>query len=91
YVHGFRLWAATPGQSLMEVEIPQRLAFAETYLDGRLAPFIRVVDHWVKAIDNGSVTTLSLKEGVYSQMLMDLTHESHETRRWVEVDQHKYI
>ncbi|NEO17895.1 MULTISPECIES: Gfo/Idh/MocA family oxidoreductase [unclassified Moorena] len=90
YVHGFRLWAATAGQSLMEVEIPQRLAFAETYLDGRLAPFIRVVDYWVQAIDNGSVTTLSLKEGVYSQMLMDLTHESHETRRWVEVDKHKY-
>ncbi|HAG81008.1 MAG TPA: oxidoreductase [Cyanobacteria bacterium UBA12227] len=85
YVHGFHLWAAPAGKSLTEVEIPKRLAFSETYTDGRLAPFIRVVDEWVQGIDTGKDIIPSLKEGVYSQLLMDLTHQSNETNSWVEV------
>jgi predicted dehydrogenase len=85
YVHGFRLLAAEAGKPLTEVEIPKRLAFPEVYTDGRLAPFIRVVDQWVQGIDAGKVMTPSLREGVYSQLLMDLTHQSHETEQWVEV------
>jgi predicted dehydrogenase len=85
YVHGFRLWAAAAGQPLTEVEIPKRLAFPQTYTDGRIAPFIRVVDQWVQGIDRGEALTPSLQEGVYSQLLMDLTHESEATGCWVEV------
>ncbi|MBD1839106.1 Gfo/Idh/MocA family oxidoreductase [Coleofasciculus sp. FACHB-501] len=85
YVHGFRLWAAPAGKPLAEVEIPHRLAFPQTYTDGRLAPFIRVVDNWVQAIDAGKAIAPSLREGVYSQLLMDLAHESHQTGCWVDV------
>jgi predicted dehydrogenase len=85
YVHGFRLLAAPAGKPLAEVEIPKRLAFSQTYTDGRLAPFIRVVDQWVQGIDADKVMTPSLREGVYSQLLMDFTHQSNETGRWVEV------
>ncbi|HEY9741608.1 MAG TPA: Gfo/Idh/MocA family oxidoreductase [Coleofasciculaceae cyanobacterium] len=85
YVHGFNLLAAPAGKSLTAVEIPKRLAFSQTYTDGRLAPFIRVVDQWVQGIDAGKAVTPSLREGVYSQLLMDLTHQSHETASWVEV------
>ena len=85
YVHGFRLLAAQAGKPLAEVEIPKRLEFPQTYTDGRLAPFIRVVDQWVQGIDSGKVVTPSLGEGVYSQLLMDLTHQSNETGKWVEV------
>jgi len=85
YVHGFHLLAAPAGKSLTAVEIPKRLAFSQTYTDGRLAPFIRVVDQWVQGIDAGKAVMPSLREGVYSQLLMDLTHQSHETGRWVEV------
>ena len=85
YVHGFHLLAAPAGKSLTAVEIPKRLAFSQTYTDGRLAPFIRAVDQWVQGIDAGKAVTPSLREGVYSQLLMDLTHQSHETGRWVEV------
>ncbi len=85
YVHGFHLWAAPVGKSLTEVEIPQRLAFPEVYTDGRLAPFIRVIDQWVQGIDTGKAIVPSLREGVYSQLLMDLTHQSHEMKSWVEV------
>jgi predicted dehydrogenase len=85
YVHGFHLWAAQEGKSLAQVEIPQRLAFPQIYNDGRLAPFIRVVDQWVQGIDSGKVIMPSLREGVYSQLLMDLTHHSSEIGSWVQV------
>ncbi|WP_017302924.1 Gfo/Idh/MocA family protein [Spirulina subsalsa] len=85
YVHGFRLWYAPAGESLREQEIPQRLAFPQVFPDGRLAPVLRVIDHWVQCIDQGKVTAPSLKEGVYSQLLMDLTHESHARQAWIEV------
>lgn len=85
YVHGFKLWASQQGAPLVEVEIPARLAFPKIYTDGRLAPFVRVVDRWVQSIDQGTSLTPSLREGVYSQLLMDLTHQSNQTGGWVEV------
>jgi predicted dehydrogenase len=85
YVHGFRLWGSQQGESLTELEIPARLQFPQTYPDGRLAPFIRVVDRWVESIEQGQAYAPSLREGVYSQLLMDLTHRSHETAAWVDV------
>ncbi|EDX70898.1 Oxidoreductase family, NAD-binding Rossmann fold protein [Coleofasciculus chthonoplastes PCC 7420] len=85
YVHGFQLWAAPAGESLSEVDIPKRLAFPQVYPDGRLAPFIRVVDQWVQSIDADKHQSPSLAEGVYSQLLMDLTHQSHQENSWVDV------
>ena len=85
YVHGFRLLAASAGKNLSEVEIPNRLVFPKNYTDGRIAPFIRVVDNWVQGINLSIAQTPSLKEGVYSQLLMDLTHKSNDTGLWVEV------
>ncbi|WP_042891897.1 Gfo/Idh/MocA family oxidoreductase, partial [Anaplasma marginale] len=85
YVHGFRLLAAPAGKSLTEIEIPKGLAFPQVFSDGRLAPFIRVVDRLVESIDAGKSLVPSLKEGVYSQLLMDLTHRSHDNKSWVDV------
>jgi predicted dehydrogenase len=85
YVHGFKLWAAPAGEPLAEVAIPERLEFPKTYPDGRLAPFLRVVDCWISGIDQGKSLVPSLREGVYSQLLMDLTHQSNETGTWVDV------
>jgi predicted dehydrogenase len=85
YVHGFHLMAASGDQALKEIEIPQRLAFSQVYTDGRLAPFIRVVDRWVESIDLGQSLVPSLQEGIYSQLLIDLTHESHQRLCWVDV------
>ncbi|MGP1386325.1 MAG: Gfo/Idh/MocA family protein [Thainema sp.] len=85
YVHGFKLYGAPAGEELKELEIPERLHFPKTYSDGRLAPFIRVVNHWVECIDAGQMTAPSLREGVYSQLLMDLTHRSNETNAWIDV------
>jgi predicted dehydrogenase len=85
YVHGFRLMGAPVNKGLTEIEIPKHLAFSQVFTDGRLAPFIRVVDRWVEAIDLGSSLVPSLREGVYSQLLMDLTHQSFASKSWVEV------
>ncbi|MFM7439109.1 MAG: oxidoreductase, partial [Snowella sp.] len=51
----------------------------------RLAPFLRVVDQWAAGIDQRQSLIPSLKEGVYSQLLMDLTHQSHHQKQWVDV------
>ena len=85
YVHGFRLWGSQNGEPLQELEIPDQLSFPKIYPDGRLAPFIRVVDRWAQSIDSGEELAPSLREGVYSQLLMDLTHQSNETNVWVNV------
>lgn len=85
YVHGFKLWGSQQGEPLEEMSIPQRLQFTQTYPDGRLAPFIRVVDHWLQDITNGKSTAPCLSEGLYSQLLMDLTHESDRQQAWVKV------
>ena len=85
YVHGFKLFAAPAGETLQEVPIPQRLDFPQVFADGRLAPFVRVVDRFVEAIDRGKSLTPSLKEGIYSQLLMDLTHQSHNKKTWMDV------
>jgi len=85
YVHGFELWGATAGAELQAMPIPDRLQFPQTFADGRLAPFLRVVDCWVTGIDRGQAFEPSLNAGVYSQQLMDLTHVSHQQRQWVDV------
>ena len=85
YVHGFELLAAPAGKSLKKVSIPKKYDFSQVFTDGRLAPFIRVVDRFVASIDSGKSLVPSLKEGVYSQLLMDLTHQSHQQQGWVDV------
>ncbi len=85
YIHGFRLRGAINGQKEAEIEIPNRLIFPKNHADGRISAFIRVVDQWVQAIDCRTNPLPSLREGVYSQLLMDLSRESHATSSWVDV------
>ncbi len=85
YVHGFKLFGAEAGEPLTELPIPETLAFPKTFEDGRLAPFIRVIDHWVNCIDRGQPSAPSITEGVYSQLLMDLAHQSSERGAWMDV------
>jgi predicted dehydrogenase len=85
YIHGFGVWGSEKGKPLSEIEIPNRLIFPKNYADGRISAFIRVVDRWVEGINKGEVIVPSLREGVYSQLLMDLAHESNNTSSWVDV------
>ena len=85
YVHGFDLFAAPAGKPLKKVSIPKKFDFDRVFTDGRLAPFLRVVDRFVAGIDAGESLVPSLAEGTYSQLLMDLTHQSHRQNSWVTV------
>ena len=85
YIHGFTLTGSQAGAPLTQLDIPERLAFPKLYDDGRLAPFIRVVDHWVSCMDNQQTLAPSLADGVYSQLLMDLTHQAHCDQTWLTV------
>jgi predicted dehydrogenase len=85
YVHGFKLLGSQNNEPLQELEIPDRLAFTQTYEDGRIAPIARVVDQWIRSIQTGNTNAPSLKEGVISQVIMDACHQSHETDRWVTI------
>ncbi|MEY2984620.1 MAG: hypothetical protein RLZZ568_1237 [Cyanobacteriota bacterium] len=85
YVHGFKLFHCPAGKAMTELEIPKRLAFPQVFTDGRLAPVIRVMEQWATSIDQGQVFAPSLRDGVYSQLLMDLTHQSHQQRQWLTV------
>lgn len=85
YVHGFKLVYCPAGKAAKELEIPKRLAFPQVFTDGRLAPVIRVMEQWVTSIEQGETFAPSLREGVYSQLLMDLTHQSHQERRWLTI------
>jgi predicted dehydrogenase len=85
YVHGFGLWGSQRGADLQPLEIPALLEFPTTFPDGRIAPFVRIVDRWVQGIDQQQAIAPSLAEGVYSQLLMDLAHESHRSGQWVQV------
>ena len=85
YVHGFKLYGSQAGKELKSIDIPARLDFPQVYPDGRLAPFIRVVDRLVNNIISQTNQAPSLKEGIYSQLLMDLTHQSHRQKQWLTV------
>ena len=86
YVHGFQLWGSQQGEPLTELPIPAELEFPRTWDDGRIAPFVRLVDRWVQGMEQGDREIVpSLTEGVYSQLLMDLAQESNLTGTWVEV------
>lgn len=80
YVNGFKVFFSEAGDEMQEVSTPERLAFPKVYSDGRIAPFIRVVDHWTSCIESGQMSAPGMDEGLYAQLLMDLTHRSHEDK-----------
>lgn len=85
YIYGFRVWGCEIGGSFTELEIPKQLLFPQDYSDGRISAFLRVVDQWVNGIESQKEIVPSLKEGVYSQLLMDLCHQSSNSTSWVDV------
>lgn len=85
YVNGFTVYASQLGEDLKEIPTPEKFAFPKLYADGRTAPFVRVVDHWVSCIDAGKASAPAMPEGIYAQRLMDLTHHSHQSRTRITV------
>lgn len=85
YVHGFQLWGASKTETLTEIPLPPHLEFPQTYPDGRIAPVLRIIDNWIQSIEHQTDITPSLLEGTLSQLLMDLSHQSHLTQHWMQI------
>jgi predicted dehydrogenase len=85
YVHGFRIFHHPAGELMEELKVPTRLDFPKVFADGRLAPVVRVVNEWVQSIQQNRTPTPSLRHGVYSQLLMDLTKQAHQEKQWLTV------
>lgn len=86
YVHGFEVRQAEFGKTEMEVrQVPPEYHLPQIYPDGRLAPFMGVCDRFVNAIRTEVPMIPSLSEGIYSQLLMDVTHQSHQQGKWIDV------
>jgi predicted dehydrogenase len=86
YVHGFEVQQSEFGKAEMSImPIPSEYELPQIYPDGRLAPFIAICDRFVKAIRSDIPMIPNLREGVYSQLMMDLTHQSHNQEKWVDV------
>ncbi len=83
YINGFKLMGSQGGGDLAEITIPDRLEFPKVFDDGRIAPIVRVVNQWVDSIDQSQAIAPSLREGTYSQLMMDCCWESHDKDQWV--------
>ncbi|MCM1984195.1 Gfo/Idh/MocA family protein [Lyngbya confervoides] len=85
YVHGFQLWGCQQDAPLQVLPVDSRFEFATTHTDGRIAPVSRVFQAWIDAAIQGQPLIPGLREGVYSQMLMDRARQADATSSWVEV------
>jgi predicted dehydrogenase len=85
YINGFTLQGIQGKGDLQPIAIPDHLAFPKIYSDGRIAPIARVMDQWLNNLTTPNNLTPGLREGLYAQLLMDCTHQSHAKRQWVEI------
>lgn len=83
YIHGFEIYYVEPSQARQVLAMPSDHEFPQTYADGRLAPFIALVDRLVTAINHHTTMVPGMAAGVRSQHLIDLAHQSHHERRWI--------
>ena len=85
YIHGFQLRGAQGGGELQPLPIPAELQLPDQFRDGRQAPFMGIVGRWVESIRQGTPPHPSLEDGIYSQLLMDLSWRSYDQGCWVQV------
>ncbi|HAN47200.1 MAG TPA: oxidoreductase [Cyanobacteria bacterium UBA8156] len=85
YVRGFTVQQARPGEELRMVPVPSAYDLPDGFADGRIAPVRILWQRFLAAIAAGAPMVPGLREGLYSQHLMDAVHLSHHQRTWVDV------
>ncbi len=85
YIRGFTLQGARPGEPLTPIEPDPQFAWQDVYPDGRQVAVMGILDRWVQSIRQGIPTDPSMEDGIYSQLLMDLTWQSFDQQRWVTI------
>ncbi|APD47270.1 Gfo/Idh/MocA family oxidoreductase [Synechococcus sp. CS-602] len=71
YVHGFQLWQASGSGPLQLLAPDPNLAFAQTWVDGRIAPVARLHQAWSDSVREGRPMLPGLAEGYRSQRCCD--------------------
>ena len=84
-IHGAVLRAGRAGDpTLEEVPVPEDLVLPREFPDGRLAPFIQVVDALVRAIDGAPRPgDPDLECGLRAQTVMEAVSQAHARAGWV--------
>lgn len=85
YIHGATLYGGRAGDpTLEEIAVPDDLVLEREYPDGRLAPFIQVVDALIRAIDGSPrPEDPTLERGLRAQMIMDAVSRAHAQGSWI--------
>ncbi|MCP9914953.1 Gfo/Idh/MocA family protein [Cyanobium sp. ATX 6F1] len=76
YVHGFQLWISRGGEPLQSVSPDPALAFARTWVDGRIAPVRRLLGWWAEAVRADRPMVPGLAEAALSQRCCDAAQRS---------------
>ncbi len=76
YVHGFQLWISRGGEPLLSVTPDPALAFARTWVDGRIAPVRRLLGWWAEAVRDDRPMVPGLAEAALSQRCCDAAQRS---------------
>ena len=86
-IHGAVLRGGRAGDpTLEELPMPEDLTLDRDYPDGRLAPFIHVIDALLRAVDGKPAPDdPGLDRGLRAQAVMDAVTRAHQARDWVPV------
>lgn len=87
YGKGFRVWVGNHGaKRLRRLNLPGAIEFEMEFEDGRVAPFVRLAERFVDAIQGNKLDVRpSFKDGFRAQVLLDLALQANRERCWVSV------
>jgi predicted dehydrogenase len=85
YIHGAALFGGRAGDPVLEeMPVPEELTLPREFPDGRLAPFVQVVDALVRAMDGQARSgDPDLAAGYRAQMAMEAVARSQARGGWV--------
>lgn len=79
YGHGFQVWyGANSDGELAVMPLPREYNLPHRFPDGRTAPVCSIVNKLGESISQAQKMTPSIREGIASQRLIDLAHQSHQ-------------
>ncbi len=71
YIHGFSLWFAEKGKTIIPIKPDKDLIFDKTWEDGRVAPVSRIQNWWGHSILGNTPIIPGLNEGLSSQIVCE--------------------
>lgn len=87
YGKGFAIWEGTVGSpKLRKRPLPEQAQFEQEFADGRVAPFAKIAQRFVNAIEQRNMDVHpNFEDGLRSQILMEAAFRAHQERKWIDV------